>query len=297
MGDRVKSQLAKSQVRAGYLFITPALVLYAVFLLAPVIVTIILSFARYDFLTGARWAGISNYLALMTDRRFLKTLLNTFQFTIFAVAGNVGVGLLLALALNRAMPRPLLYFFRLAFFLPVIIAGAFVSIVWSFFLRDELGVINYYLSVFGIPNVRWLTSNDMALWSVIIVDVWKNTGFFMIIFIAALQGVPRNIIDAATMDGASPWRRFWKITFPYISPVVFLNVILASIGALQVFEIIVILTRGGPGDATRSVSLYLTEQSFSNFDFSYGAAIAVVLMLIVLTITLIQFAVSKLWVR
>ncbi len=147
------------------------------------------------------------------------------------------VGLLLALALNRAMPGWLLYFFRLAFFLPVIIAAAFVSIVWGYFFQDA-GIFNYYLSHLGLPTVRWLTNAQSAMPSIVFMDVWKNTGFFMIIFIAALQGVPKNIMEAAIMDGASPWRRFWRITLPWISPVVFFAVVYAwSIGALQVYEI------------------------------------------------------------
>src|SRR6266581_539567 len=166
---RTKSDLEKAQTRAGYLFILPSFGLYAVFVLAPVIVT---------------------------------------------------VGLLLALALNRAMPAVLLYLFRLAYFLPVIIAAAFVSIVWGYFYGDDLGVINYYLIRLGFSPVHWLTSSKTAMMSIIIMDVWKNTGFFMIIFIAALQGVPRTIMDAAIMDGATYWRRFFKIVLPWISPVV-----------------------------------------------------------------------------
>lgn len=291
------SDLAKSQRRAGYVFIAPAYIFYTLFLLTPVIVTIYLSFSHFDFMRGARFTGLTHYLALLKDKRFFQVLQNTFVFTFFAVALNVGVGLLLALALNRVMPKFLLYFYRLAFFLPVIIAPSFVAIVWGFFYLDDLGVINYYLNSIGIADVRWLTSSDVAMISIIVNDVWKNTGFFMVIFIAALQGVPRPILDAATMDGASAWRKFWRITFPYISPVVFFNVVLASIGALQVYESIFILTNGGPGDSTRSVTIYITEKAFGSFDFGYGAAISVVLMTIILIITLFQFAASRWWVK
>ena len=153
------------------------------------------------------------------------------------------------------MPGVLLYLFRLAYFLPVIIAAAFVSIVWGYFYGDDLGVINYYLIRLGFSPVHWLTSSRTAMMSIVIMDVWKNAGFFMIIFIAALQGVPKSIMEAAVMDGASYWRRFFRIVLPWISPVVFFAIVYASIGALQVFELIVILTRGGPGDATRSMSI------------------------------------------
>ena len=214
----------------------PAL-LYATFVLAPVVVTAILAFAYYDPMMGSYWVGWDNFHRFFTDRRSLQILWNTLRFALFAVTFNVAVGLLLALALNRAMPGWLLYFFRLAFFLPVIIAAAFVSIVWSYFYADDLGVINYYLRLIGLPAVRWLTDADQAMTSIIIMDVWKNTGFFMVIFIAALQGVPKNILEAAVMDGTPAWRQFFRITLPWISPVVFFCIVYASIGALQVFEI------------------------------------------------------------
>lgn len=294
---RHRSDLMKAQARAGYLFILPSYAVYAAFVLAPVIVTFFLSFTRFDTMLGVRWVGLRNYQRFLTDDRSLQIFWNTLRFTIFAVTGNVGVGLLLALALNRAMPAFLLYFFRLAFFLPVIIAAAFVAIVWSYFYQDDLGIINYYLKLAGFAPVRWLTSSRNAMMSVIIMDVWKNTGFFMIIFIAALQGVPRPIIDAAIMDGASAWRRFFRITLPHISPVVFFNIVYASIGALQVYESIVILTGGGPGDGTRSMSIYIVEQAFGSFEVGFAASVAVVLTLVILVVTTIQLVASRRWVN
>jgi multiple sugar transport system permease protein len=292
-----RSQLAATQARAGYVFLAPSFLLYALLVLLPVAVTVALSFARYDFVNGGRWVGLDNYLRLLADPRFLVVLGNTFRFTFFAVILNVTVGLLLALALNRRMPDWLLYFFRLAFFLPVIIAASFVAVVWSYLLGDDLGVVNFFLSQLGFSSIRWLSSSDWAMTAIIIVDVWKNTGFFMIIFIAALQGIPKPIMDAAVMDGATPWRRFWRITFPFISPVIFFNIVFASIGAMQVYETIFIMTRGGPGDATRSVTIFLTEQAFGAFEFGYGASVSVVLMLIILCITVVQFASQRFWVR
>ena len=198
------------------------------------------------------------------------------------MTGNICVGMLFALALNREMPAVLLYLFRLAYFLPVIIAAAFVSIVWGYFYGDDLGVINYYLIRLGFSPVHWLTSSRYAMMSIVIMDVWKNAGFFMIIFIAALQGVPKTLVEAAVMDGASYWRRFFRIVLPWISPVVFFAIVYASIGALQVFESIVILTRGGPGDATRSMSIYIVEEAFDSFEIGYAASVAVVMTVVIL---------------
>src|ERR1700756_5286558 len=294
---RKRSDLERAQTRAGYFFILPSFALYAVFVLAPVIVTFVLSFTYYDPMAGSRWVGLENYQQFFTGDRSLQIFWNTLCFAIFAVAGNVTVGLLLALALNRAMPPFLLYLFRLAYFLPVIIAAAFVSIVWGYFYGDDLGVINYYLVHLGLPAVHWLTSSQTAMMSIVIMDVWKNTGFFMIIFIAALQGVPKNIMDAAIMDGSSYWRRFFRIVLPWISPVVFFAIVYASIGALQVYESIVILTRGGPGDVTRSMSIYIVEEAFDSFEIGYAASIAVVMTVVILAITVLQFLASRAWVH
>jgi multiple sugar transport system permease protein len=294
---RTKSDLERAQTRAGYLFILPSFVLYAVFVLAPVIVTFVLSFTYYDPMAGSRWVGLENFQRFFTGDRSLQIFWNTLCFAIFAVTGNVSVGLLLALALNRAMPAFLLYLFRLAYFLPVIIAAAFVSIVWGYFYGDDLGVINYYLIRLGFAPVHWLTSSHTAMMSIIIMDIWKNTGFFMIIFIAALQGVPRTIMDAAIMDGSSYWRRFFRIVLPWISPVVFFAIVYASIGALQVYESIVILTRGGPGDATRSMSIHIVEEAFDSFEIGYAASVSVIMTLVILIITSIQLLASRRWVR
>src|SRR5262249_47721234 len=274
--------------------------LYSIFVLAPVIVTFILSFTYYDPMAGSRWVGLENFQRFFTGDRSLQIFWNTLCFAIFAVAGNVIVGLLLALALNRAMPAfPdfLPSFFGLPFFLLGFIAPAFSSFLWGYFYRNDLGFINFSPPGLGIPPVHWLTSSRTAMMSIIIMDVWKNTGFFMIIFIAALQGVPKTIMDAAVMDGASYWRRFFRIVLPLISPVVFFAIVYASIGALQVYESIVILTQGGPGDATRSMSIHIVEEAFGSFEIGYAASVSVIMTLVILIITSIQLLASRRWVR
>jgi multiple sugar transport system permease protein len=294
---RQPSDLQRLQARTGYLFVFPSFALYVIFVLAPVIVTCILSFAYFDPMAGSRWVGFDNYVRFFTDDRSQQIFWNTLRFTAFAVTGNICVGMAFALALDRKMPSLLLYFFRLAFFLPVIIAAAFVSIVWGYFYGDDLGVINYYLIRLGLSPVHWLTSSRYAMMSIVIMDVWKNAGFFMIIFIAALQGVPKTLVEAAVMDGAGYWRRFFRIVLPWISPVVFFAIVYASIGALQVFESIVILTQGGPGDATRSMSIYIVEEAFDSFEIGYAASIAVIMTVVILAITALQFMASRAWVR
>ena len=155
----------------------------------------------------------------------------------------------------------------------------------------------YYLRLICQPAVPMQTDANHAMTTIIMVDVWKNTGFFMVIFIAALQGVPKNILEAAVMDGTPAWRQFFRITLPWISPVVFFAIVYASIGALQVFEIIIILTNGGPGDATRSLSILMVEEGFGNFQIGYAASIAVVMMVLILVITAVQQLLSRRWVQ
>ena len=293
IAKRPVSDLARAQARAAYLFVLPTSLLYFTFVLAPVVLTFILSFSYYDPMLGSRWVGFDNFTRFFTNPRSLQIFWNTLRFALFAVTFDVLIGLALAMALNRAMPSWLLYFFRLAFFLPVIIAAAFVSIVWGFFFADDLGVINYFLRLAGIPAVHWLTDSHIAMRSIVIMDVWKNTGFFMIIFIAALQGVPKTIMEAAVMDGTPAWRTFLRIILPYISPVVFFAIVYASIGALQVYESIVILTQGGPGDSTRSLSILIVEEGFGSFQIGYGASVAVVMTVVILIITGVQLFLSR----
>jgi multiple sugar transport system permease protein len=292
---RQVSDLARTQARTAYAFVLPTTLLYLTFVLAPVIVTVLLSFSYFDPMMGSHWVGFDNYTRFFTDHRSLQIFWNTLRFAFFAVSFNVGIGLLLAVALNRAMPGWLSYFMRLSFFLPVIIAAAFASIVWVNFFGDDLGVINYYLRLMGLPAVRWLTDGKNAMMSIVMMDVWKNTGFFMIIFIAALQGVPKTIIEAAIMDGTPAWRQFLHITLPHISPVVFFAIVYASIGALQVFESIVILTQGGPGDSTRSLSILIVEEGFGSFQIGYAASISVVMTVLILVITATQQILSRKW--
>ena len=287
-----RTEMERAQMRAAYSFILPAYVLYISFVLAPVLLTVVLSFMYYDPQLGSQWVGFDNFTRFFKDDRSIKIFWNTLRFTAFAVTGNVSVGLFLAMALNRAMPEWMRYLFRLAFFLPVIIAAAFVSIVWGYFFQDN-GIFNYYLSHLGIQPIHWLTNVNNAMYSIVFMDVWKNTGFFMIIFIAALQGVPKSLMEAAIMDGTPPWRRFWRITLPWISPVVFFCIVYASIGALQVYESIWILTKGGPGDATRSMSINIVEQAFGSFQIGYGASVAVVMTVVILLITAIQMVLSR----
>lgn len=290
--------LGRRDGRAGLLFAAPAYLLFLAFVLIPALVTIYLSFTYYDRLAGGpQWVGLDNYTYMFSDPRVWGIFRNTLVFTVVATSLNVGLGLLLALLLDRQMPRALLYVLRLAYFLPVLTATAFVVPIWQFLYSTDLGIINYYLRALGLDGVGWLTSERLALFSVIIMDVWKNVGFFMVILLAALQGVPRDVLEAARLDGAGPATTFWRIKLPILSPVLFFCLTFASIGALQVFDSTRLLTGGGPGDATRSVAMYMYDAAFGQQDIGSGAAVALVLMLLVASVTAFQFYAARRWVQ
>jgi ABC-type sugar transport system permease subunit len=283
------ASLKQRESRAAWAFLAPAYLIYLLFLLFPLLAALLLSVLEVDRLTlDVEFVGTDNFNWIFTDPRFWTTFRNTFYFISLAVVGNVGLGLFLALALDRKMPGFLLYFFRLAYFLPVLVSLAFVSFIWQFLFSYDLGVINYYLRLMGLPAVGWLTDQRVAMLSIIIIDVWKNVGFFIIIFLAALQGVPRNLIEAAKIDGASALVTLWRIKLPYIAPVILFCVTYATIGGLQVFDSIKIITNGGPGDATRSVVMYMYSEAFGAGDLGTGAASALTLLVVISVVVALQ---------
>ena len=290
--------LRQRERRAAWAFLAPAYLIYLLFLLVPLLAALLLSVLQVDRLTLATdYVGLANFQWIFTDPRFWTTFRNTFYFISLAVIGNVGLGLILAVALDRKMPQFLLYFFRLAYFLPVLVSLAFVSFIWKFLFAYDLGVINYYLRQLGLTPVGWLNDQRVAMLSIVIIDVWKNVGFFIIIFLAALQGVPRTLIEAAQIDGASAMVTLWRIKLPYIAPVILFCVTFATIGGLQVFDSIKIITNGGPGDATRSVVMYMYTEAFGAGDLGTGAASALTLLVVISAVVAVQMLVGRRIVR
>jgi multiple sugar transport system permease protein len=281
----------------GFLFILPTYLGFAIFILGPVVAVAGMSFTKFDVLAGAEFTGLTNYVRLLSDERLRNVYTNTFVFTIFAVFFNVSIGLALAVLLNRRLPRLLRNFFRSVYFFPLLIAHTYVAVIWQFLYQRDTGVINYYLSLLGIAPISWLGSAAWVLPSVIIMDVWKNTGFAMIIFLAGLQNIPKDYYEAARLDGAKAVQLFLRITFPLLSPTIFFVLVIFMIGAIQVFDTIIVLTGGGPGDASKSVVIYIYEQAFQNFDLGYASTVAMTLFVIILIFTLLQFWFSRRWVH
>lgn len=281
----------------GFLFILPTYLGFAIFILGPVVAVAGMSFTKFDVLGGSVFTGLANYSRMLSDDRLRTVYANTFLFTIFAVFFNVSIGLALAVLLNRRLPQLVRNFFRSIYFFPLLVAHTYVAVIWQFLYQRDTGVINYYLSLLGLGPVAWLASPNWVLPSVIIMDVWKNTGFAMIIFLAGLQNIPRDYYEAARIDGAGALQLFLRITLPLLTPTIFFVLIIFMIGAIQVFDTIIVLTGGGPGDASRSVVIYIYEQAFQNFDLGYASTIAMTLFVVILTLTLFQFWFSRRWVH
>jgi multiple sugar transport system permease protein len=291
------SSLARRDAIAGYLFISPAFLLFLIFIAGPLIGAIVLSLFQWDLLTPARFAGLGNYKQLLSDPVVGQAIWNTFVFTFWSIVLHISLGLLLALAVNRAIPAPLKYFLRTAYFFPLLMSWASVALMWKFALDPTFGFINYYLGLLHIAAPDWLISPPWAMPTVIFVDLWRTLGFTFIILLAGLQGVPTYLYEAARLDGAGTFQRFWHITLSMLSPTLFFTTIITFIGAFQIFEPMYIMTQGGPGNSTLSVVAHIYETGFRTFQMGYASTIALVVFLVIMAVTLLQLGLSRYWVN
>ena len=291
------SKESQREALAGYLFILPTFLGYTAFIVGPILAAIGISFTKYDILSPATFVGLDNYVRLLNDPRLRTVYGNTIFFTVFAVSLNVGLGLLLAVLLNRHLPSPIKYVLRSAYFFPVLVALVYSSIIWQFLYQKDTGIFNYYLGLLNVAPVPWLSNRQWVLPSIIILDVWRNAGFAMLVFLAGLQNISQEYYEAAQLDGANRLQLFRHITVPLISPTIFFNLVIYMIGALQVFDSIMVLTKGGPGDASRSLVIYIYENAFQFFEMGYASAVAITLFVIIVILTLIQFRLGRAWVH
>lgn len=288
--------MARRRALLGYLFLAPTILGILVFTAGPVIFSFVLSLFRWNVFSPPQWVGAANYARMVTDNRALTGFWNSFVFVLFAVALQVMLGLLLAMILQTRMPTWLRYTYRTSFLLPMLMSGAATAIVLGYMLHKEFGAVNYYLGRLGVPPIPWLTEPGWAMVSVILSYLWLATGFTMILFIGGLTNISTEILDAADVDGARGFTRFWHVTLPLVSPTLLFAAVTGVIGGLQVFDLPYIMTRGGPGDSTRTAVMVMYESAFKNMEIGYGSTIAVVLFLIILTVTAGQFGLSKRWV-
>ena len=276
------------QTRVAYAFLAPGLLLFAAYRLYPLLEGLRLSFtnARLGRPTQ-QWVGLANYARLLEDTRFQVSLWNTAFYTVASTLPILAVPLVLALALNRGRLKNLL---RSVFFFPFTLSVVTVGLAWLWLLDPVVGPFNYYLRVLGAPAHSWLADPHTAMWAIILTTVWWVTGYYLVVYLAGLQDIPRELYEAAALDGASGVRAFWAITLPLLRPVLLFVVVTHVIGSFQLFGQVFVLTSGGPGDATRTVVQHLYETAFQNFfQFGSASAMAWVLFAVILAFSMVQF--------
>lgn len=278
----------------GWLLVAPWLLGFFLFTAGPMLASIALSFSSWDLLTPPRWVGLDNYVKLATaDPSVGRSLRVTTVYAFLSVPLNVAFGLFVALLLNERIKLQSLA--RTVYYLPSVVSGVAVALLWRWIFAADFGLVNAFLALFGIQGPAWLSDTRTALPALIIMSLW-GVGGGMVIYLAGLQSVPTSLYEAAEIDGAGSFRRFWNITVPMISPVIFFQTIMGIIGALQTFTQAFIMTDGGPKEATLFFLLYLYRNAFQYFKMGYAAALAWVLFVYILVLTLLVLRSSSSWV-
>lgn len=288
--------MGKSERReavAGYLFIAPWIVGFFIFVFGALITALYVSMTNWDLLTPAKWIGLNNYKQLVIDKLFWQSLKVTILYVIAAVPLSIIVGFSIALLLNQKIKG--LSIWRTIYYFPAILSGVAVSLMWMWVFNPDFGVINLILSYFGIQGPGWIASADWALPSLVVISVW-GAGGGMIIYLAGLQGISSELYEAAEIDGASKWNKIMNITIPIMTPVIFFNLIMGTITAFQAFTEAYVITKGGPENSTLFYALYLYQNAFKFFKMGYASALAWILFLIILILTLLLFITAKKWV-
>jgi putative chitobiose transport system permease protein len=276
-----------------YLFLLPALAVLGIAVFYPAFQAFSLSFTQYDLdLTQApQWVGLKNFQKLLNDKVFWQTLRNTFLYLIGVVPILVIVPLGLAILVNQKLRG--IRWFRIAYYTPVIISMVVAGIAWKALYASD-GILNQLLKIVGFTNgIPWLTSPDLALWSVMLVTIWKGLGYYMVIYLAGLQGIPVDLYEAAAIDGSDRWQKHWDITIPLMRPYLSLVAVISSISAMKVFEEVYIMTQGGPLNHSKTVVYYVYEKAFQDLEINYASAIGLVLFLFILILSIINLKLSR----
>ena len=286
------SQRAQEEI-AGYLFILPWLIGFLIFTAGAMIFSFGLTFFRTDLLVETKFIGLENLRRLVVDPMFYKSLRVTSLYTFFVVPLSIALGIAIAVALNQPLPGRGLW--RALYYMPAVVSGLAVAILWTWVFNPDIGLLNQTLRLVGISGPRWLHSETWAIPAFILMGLWSS-GANMLLYLGGLQSIPAMLYEAAEIDGANRWQRFWRITIPLLSPTIFFSLITTIIGSFQVFTQALVMTEGGPNFATLTMVLYLYRKGFEHLEFGYASALAWVLTLIILAFTLLLIRGSALWV-
>ncbi len=290
MGNKGKSSLEAA------VFILPALLPLLLFWIYPVLKTVYISFTNWDYMTPTYdYVLFDNYISLFKDPRFYDAVVNTLVFTLGTVVPTIGIGLGLSLLMQKAFKGA--GFLKFIIFSPWITPTVAISIVWAWIFESDNGFANMILEFLNMEPLNWIKSSDTAMIAVIIVTVWKSIGYAMIFYLSALEKVPKELYEATDIDGANSFEKFKAVTLPCISPTTFFLLIITMVNSLQAYDQIQVLTQGGPAGSTRTLLYMYYQLGFEEFDMGQASAIAVILILITIIISLIQFVASKKWVH
>lgn len=295
MVRRGLSKRAAQEAIWGYALIAPTLLLLAIFFYLALGASLVISFTNWEIMTPAEWVGINNYVRLLQDKVFLQSLWNSARYVVMSIPIGQTLSLLLALALNSKIF--LRSFFRLVYFLPVLTMPVAVAVVWKWIYNPSFGPISMLFQALGLPPVAWLTNINLAMWSIVIITVWLGIGYNMIIMLAGLQNIPRDYYEAAQVDGAGRWAQFRHITLPLLTPTLFFTTITSFISGLQLFDMVYIMTQGGPVNSTKTVVFFVYEEGIRAFRAGSSSAAAWILFVIIMAVTLVQLGMQKRWVH
>lgn len=271
-----------------YLMIIPAIVIFIAFYIYPIGYMVYLSTTQWDFLSPTKpFVGLQNFIDLLQDKLFLQVLNNSIIYTFSTIALNMSLALLLALWMNR--PGVFSGILQGTVFSPHIISMVSVAILWMWLMDPQYGLLNGIFEFVGLPTLQWLRDTQTSMFSLILVAVWKQVGFYSLILLAGLQSIPKEIYEAADLDKTPIWRSFYKITLPMLSPTLFFLTIIGTINSFQVFETITIMTQGGPVNSTNTFVFYIYENGFNYFKIGYASAAGVVLLVIIAVLTMLHF--------
>ena len=306
---RKMSKLERKNTLVAYSFIAPNFLGFALITLVPVIFSIVLSFVDWKGgpLSTMKWVGFKNYDAIFKFSKISEkgigyffskvdlgiALKNTVFFTVITVPLTLICAIALAMVLNKAVRGAIA--FRAVYFFPYVASMVAICVCWNFMLMKD-GPVNHLLMALGVDfNKSWTGSSAMAIWAIILVSVWRNMGYYMVIYLAALQGVPRELYEAATVDGANKWKQFLHITLPQLRPTTFFASVMMIISCFKIYDVVAIMTEGGPGRSTKMLVTYIYEEAFTNMKYGIASAISMILLVIVLVVTILQFSMEKRW--
>jgi multiple sugar transport system permease protein/sn-glycerol 3-phosphate transport system permease protein len=281
-------QSKRKQIANAAFFLFPSLVGVLVFLVLPVVLVILLSFVRWDLLSPPKFVGFSNFTDLFQYDQVGHSLLVTFYYVVLNIPIQTAIALGLALMLNRKLPA--MSFFRVLYVLPFLATPVAMAVVWNWVFDPKVGAINSLLADVGIHGPAWLGSTSWAMPVIAFANIWQYAGYNMLFFLAGLQAIPKQLYEVSGMDGASKYQQFFRITLPLLNPTLLFVLVTGFIGSFQVFDMVYVLTNGGPGDATEVMNLKIYQSAFVGFHIGEACAMSVILFLIILVFTIVQFS-------